>query len=65
MDSKKALKEVKLKIEKIINPKAMFEKPVVKSGEGAVVYAEKKYIGKKALVIILGDEKNERSKKVH
>ncbi len=43
----------KIKFEKILNPLATFESEVVKSGNGAVVKALKKFIGKKAYVVIL------------
>ena len=41
----------------IKNPDAHFDSEVVKSGNGAVVKAYKKYIGKKATVIIGGKKK--------
>ena len=51
------LKEIKLKIEKVINPVALFEKTVVKCSNGAITYIPKQYIGKKALIIILDEDK--------
>jgi len=49
---------MKLKFNKEINkPLAIFEKKVVLSGNGAVVYVDKKYVGKNAIVVIEGEEK--------
>ena len=44
---------MKLKMNKEIKkPLALFEKKVVLSGNGAVVYVDKKYNGKNAVVVI-------------
>ena len=53
----KKIKSTNIVIDKTIkDPVAIFESEVVKSGNGAVVKARKKYIGKKAIVTILGDK---------
>lgn len=50
---------MKLNITKQINkPLAYYEREVTKSGNGAIVYVEKKFIGRKAIIVIQGD-KNE------
>lgn len=45
-------KPIKLDISKDIDPLAIFESVVVKSGNGAVIKAFKRYLGKEVIVII-------------
>jgi len=44
--------EIKLEDNIKVNPKNIFESEVVKSGNGAVIKAFKKFIGKKVVVIV-------------
>lgn len=51
-------KPVEIKIEETltVRPDAIFQSEVVKSGNGAVIKAFKRHIGKKAIVIIKEDK---------
>ena len=51
--------KIRLVIESIVNPLALYEGRDVKRGNGAVINSLKKYIGKKAVVVVLRGEKND------
>ncbi len=48
-------KPIQIKLLKEIDPLAIFESKVVKSGNGAVVKAFKRYLGKEVIIIVKKD----------
>lgn len=58
--SKKQPIKINLKDEIVVSPEDYFESKIVKSGNGAVAQAYKRYIGKDCLIIVKSKKKQKK-----